>query len=162
MASPSVPIQSTEVSELPTPTPNPDSDSNFIQPAQTDKENVPISNPARSAPAKPEVDPVTPIAATKALPQVAEGEEKHDWEVVNASPSHSPSKDGVNEGPSVKGKAREREKSNNSTFGKDGKIGQKIDGVKKVLKSGVFGKSAGKTSYHLELMIQVLVPSLLL
>ena len=62
--------------------------------------------------------------------------------MVNASPSHSPSKDVVNSNidTSIKGKVREREKSNNSTFGKDGKIGQKIDGVKKVLKSGVFGE----------------------
>jgi hypothetical protein len=87
-------------------------------------------------------DPVTPGKVEQALPQVAEAEEKHDWEVVNASPSHSPSKDVVNSNidTSIKGKSREREQSNISAFGKDGKIGQKIDGVKKVLKSGVFGE----------------------
>ena len=108
---------------------------------QTDNENAPIPDTTPST-NPPEVgpDPKTPVQVTKTLPEVGEGEEKHDWEVVNASPSHSPSKDGVNEGPNIKSKARDREKSNNSTFGKDGKIGQKIDGVKKVLKSGVFGQ----------------------
>jgi hypothetical protein len=89
-------------------------------------------------------DPITPVNPTQALPEVTtDGEEKHDWEVVNASPSHSPSKDGENTNTGPKGKGREREKSSNSTgaFGKDGKIGQKLDGVKKVLKSGVFGGS---------------------
>jgi hypothetical protein len=107
-----------------------------------DKENVPIkSRPESSVQPDSSKDPVTPATTSQALPQVpAEGEEKHDWEVVNASPSHSPSKDGVNELTDLKGKGRERQKSANSTFGKDGKIGQKIDGVKKVLKSGVFGE----------------------
>lgn len=140
MASPSVPLQPTEVIEPPTSNLNIETDPEITLPnAQTNKETVPISEPTTSTPLKSE-EPVTPAKAAQGLPEVAEGEEKHDWEVVNASPSHSPSKDGVNEGPAVKGKGREREKSNNSTFGKDGKIGQKIDGVKKVLKSGVFGK----------------------
>jgi len=108
---------------------------------QTDNENAPIPDTTPSInPPEVEPDPKTPAQVAKTLPDGGEGEEKHDWEVVNASPSHSPSKDGVNEGPNIKSKARDREKSNNSTFGKDGKIGQKIDGVKKVLKSGVFGQ----------------------
>jgi hypothetical protein len=152
----------------PTPTPNEvastlniESDPGITQPdaqtqVQTDKENIPITEPAisdptisdptisdhtTSDPTKPE-NPVTPAKVEQDLPEVAGAEEKHDWEVVNASPSHSPSKDVVdsNIDTSIKGKSREREKSNNSTFGKDGKIGQKIDGVKKVLKSGVFGE----------------------
>ena len=108
---------------------------------QTDQEITPIANPTTSNLPEP-ADPATPGQVDHALPQVTEGEEKHDWEVVNASPSHSPSKDVVNSNidTSIKGRVREREKSNNSTFGKEGKIGQKIDGVKKVLKSGVFGE----------------------
>ena len=82
-----------------------------------------------------QLDPKTPRLST-------DGVEKNDWEVVNASPSHSPSKDTDNQSQTTKVKGREREKSANSTFGKDGKIGQKIDGVKKVLKSGVFGSES--------------------
>jgi len=109
--------------------------------AQTDKDNAPIPKYTTSDPLK-SAEPATPGQVKHALPQVIEGEEKHDWEVVNASPSHSPSKDVVNSNidTSIKGRVREREKSNNSTFGKEGKIGQKLDGVKKVLKSGVFGE----------------------
>lgn len=94
--------------------------------------------PSSEAPPAEEVPPAPPVAATAP----AEGEEKHDWEVVNASPSHSPSKDGVNANVSVKGKGKEREKSASSTFSKEGRIGQKIDGVRKVLKSGVFGSKS--------------------
>ena len=105
-----------------------------------DKENVPLQTES-SVPPAPAKEPATPATTSQKLPEVpAEGEEKHDWEVVNASPSHSPSKDGVNELTDSKGKGRERQKSANSTFGKDGKMGQKIDSVKKVLKSGVFGR----------------------
>ena len=109
--------------------------------AQTDKDDAPIPKPTTPDIRDP-ADPATPAQVEHALPQVTEGEEKHDWEVVNASPSHSPSKDVVNSNidTSIKGRVREREKSNNSTFGKEGKIGQKIDGVKKVLRSGVFGE----------------------
>jgi len=109
--------------------------------AKTDKYNAPIPKPTTSDIPEP-ADPATPAQVEHALPQVTEGEEKHDWEVVNASPSHPPSKDVVNSNidTSIKGRVREREKSNNSTFGKEGKIGQKLDGVKKVLKSGVFGE----------------------
>ena len=146
MASTPVPLPtpaSNQVSSIP----NIDADLGITQPdaqtqIQTEKENIPIPTPATaSTPFKAE-DPATPAKVEQALPGTAEGEEKHDWEVVNASPSHSPSKDVVNSNidTSIKGKVRERERSNNSTFGKDGKIGQKIDGVKKVLKSGVFGK----------------------
>ena len=155
MASTSVPLPtpaSNQVSSIP----NIEADPGITQPdaqtqIQTEKENIPIAEPTISDPStsgpttsdltKPE-KPVTPAKVEQALPEVAEGEEKHDWEVVNASPSHSPSKDVVNSNidTSIKGKVREREKSNNNTFGKDGKIGQKIDGVKKVLKSGVFGE----------------------
>lgn len=85
--------------------------------------------------------PEGPARPPNKTPRQSDDGEKHDWEVVNASPSHSPSKDRENE--TAKGK-REREKSSNSTFSKDGKIGQKIDGVKKVLKSGVFG---GQSSF---------------
>lgn len=105
-----------------------------------DKENVPLQSEPSVQPI-PAKEPSTPPATSQKLPEVtAEGVEKHDWEVVNASPSHSPSKDGVNELTDSKGKGRERQKSANSTFGKDGKMGQKIDSVKKVLKSGVFGE----------------------
>jgi hypothetical protein len=147
MTSTSVPLPAPIPNELPS-TLSTGNDPEITQPdaqtqtqTQTDKENIPIPTPTTSIPSKVE-DPVTPAKVEQALPQVAEAEEKHDWEVVNASPSHSPSKDVVNSNidTSIKGKVREREKSNNSTFGKDGKIGQKIDGVKKVLKSGVFGK----------------------
>ena len=158
MASTPVLLPAPVSNELSSPN-NIETDPEITQPdaqtqTQLDKENIPIpeptlSNPAVSGPTtsttsdptKPEV-PVTPAKVEQPLPEVAEGEEKHDWEVVNASPSHSPSKDVVNSNidTSIKGKVREREKSNNSTFGKDGKIGQKIDGVKKVLKSGVFGE----------------------
>jgi hypothetical protein len=145
MASTSVPLPAPIPNEV-SSTLNTENDPEITQPdaqtqTQTDKENIPIPTPTTSTPSKME-DPVTPAKVEQALPQVAEAEEKHDWEVVNASPSHSPSKDVVNSNidTSIKGKVREREKSNNSTFGKDGKIGQKIDGVKKVLKSGVFGE----------------------
>jgi hypothetical protein len=147
MASTSVPLPAPIPNEV-SSTLNTENDPEITQPdaqtqTQTDKENIPIPipTPTTSTPSKVE-DPVTPAKVEQPLPQVAEGEEKHDWEVVNASPSHSPSKDVVNSNidTSIKGKVREREKSNNSTFGKDGKIGQKIDGVKKVLKSGVFGE----------------------
>jgi hypothetical protein len=143
MASTSVPLPTPTPIEL-SSTPNIENDPEITQPnaqTETGKENIPISTPTTSHASKAE-DPLTPAKVEQALPQVAEGEEKHDWEVVNASPSHSPSKDVVNSNidTSIKGKTREREKSYSSTFGKDGKIGQKIDGVKKVLKSGVFGK----------------------
>jgi hypothetical protein len=142
MASTSVPLPAPTPNEV-SSTLNTENDPEITQPnaqTETDKENIPVPTPTTSNNPKEE-DPVTPAKVEQALPQVAEGEEKHDWEVVNASPSHSPSKDVVNSNidTSIKGKVREREKSNNSTFGKDGKIGQKIDGVKKVLKSGVFG-----------------------
>jgi hypothetical protein len=145
MTSTSVPLPSPTPNET-SPTLNIETDPEITQPdaqtqTETDKENIPVPTATASNKLKEE-DPVTPGKVEQPLPQVAEGEEKHDWEVVNASPSHSPSKDVVNSNidTSIKGKSREREKCNNSTFGKDGKIGQKIDGVKKVLKSGVFGE----------------------
>jgi len=156
MASTSVPPAHTPTTiEVSSPN-NIETDPEITQPdaqtqTQLDKEHLPISeltisDPTTSGtttsdPPKPE-GPATPAKVEQALPDVVVGEEKHDWEVVNASPSHSPSKDVVNSNidTSIKGKVREREKSNNSTFGKDGKIGQKIDGVKKVLKSGVSGE----------------------
>jgi hypothetical protein len=143
MASTSLPLPTPTPNEL-SSTPNIETDPEIIQPnaqTETDKENIPVPTPTASNSPKEE-DPGTPAKVEQPLPQLAEGEEKHDWEVVNASPSHSPSKDVVNSNidTSIKGKSREREKRNSSTFGKDGKIGQKIDGVKKVLKSGVFGE----------------------
>lgn len=120
-----------------------------------DKENVPIESEPSVQPTAGK-EPTTPAAISQKLPEVpGEGEEKHDWEVVNASPSHSPSKDGVNELTDSKGKGRERQKSANSTFGKDGKMGQKIDSVKKVLKSGVFGKHGLKGLWSEKLIIRI-------
>lgn len=89
------------------------------------------------------LDPKTPR-------QWTDGVEKNDWEVVNASPSHSPSKDTENQNQLPKTKGREREKSANSTFGKDGKFVQKIDGVvQKVFKSGFVGGSESHSPIRL-------------
>jgi hypothetical protein len=90
----------------------------------------------------PSVEPQGPTEEVANPAPPVDGEEKHDWEVVNASPSHSPSKDEVNANVSTKWKGKEKEKSANGTFSEDGKIGQKIDGVRKVLKSGVFGSES--------------------
>jgi hypothetical protein len=113
MASTSLPLPTPTPNEL-SSTPNIETDPEIIQPnaqTETDKENIPVPTPTASNSPKEE-DPGTPAKVEQPLPQLAEGEEKHDWEVVNASPSHSPSKDVVN---------------------------SNID-TKKVLKSGVFGE----------------------
>lgn len=107
-----------------------------LEQVPTDEPAPPSTNPEIAAPPPDQTTsrPRTPPAKTPR--QSGEGIEKTDWEVVNASPSHSPSKDADNQGAQKgKTKQRERETSGSST----GKIGQKIDGVKKVLKSGVFG-----------------------
>lgn len=127
-------------------------------PTPTDSDPVKSDDPTTSepglesntdvGPSDPISQPTPPLQATEAptkTPRQSDEGEKHDWEVVNASPTHSPSKDRENESTKVK---REREKSANSTFSKDGKIGQKIDGVKKVLKSGVFGGGSSCVSHH--------------